>query len=126
MTERIDHTQPTTAWMDHDFRWVYFIAAGDINEDGTPVKVGISNEPEKRLATLQGAHYEELRIVEKFPLLAEYVAGDERALHTILKPDRIRGEWFKASPRLRALLYDLGDDPLENWQLVHGEAKQTA
>lgn len=82
---------------------VYFIAAGDIAEDGTPVKVGYASDPYKRLEDLQTAHHAELALVHSFP------GGEalERQLHADLAEDRIRGEWFRSSPRLRALLAGL-------------------
>lgn len=65
---------------------VYFIQAG---ENG-PIKIGYSNEPWGRLATLQTAHYEKLRLLG-------VTTGDvdsERALHKRFAPFRLEGEWF--------------------------------
>jgi integrase/recombinase XerC len=80
--------------------FVYFIAAGDPDVDGTPIKIGYATEPLSRLANLQGAHHAELRMLAVFPggLTAE------KMLHDELASDRIRGEWFASSPRLRAIL----------------------
>ena len=49
------------------FERVYFIAAGDITVDGTPVKIGYSGDPTGRLIDLQGAHHAELELVATTP-----------------------------------------------------------
>jgi len=78
---------------------IYFIQAG---ENG-PIKIGKSDDPERRLAQLQTAHYEELKI-----LWVEYetpgpIKDEERQLHLSYEDDNIRGEWFKPENILRDL-----------------------
>lgn len=90
-----------------DFRdeEVYFIAAGDIDIDGTPVKIGYSSDPLGRMALLQTGHHSELRLVLATPGGAEL----ERRLHIVLEPYHLRGEWFAASPELRSAISALAD-----------------
>lgn len=85
------------------FAQVYFIAAGDIAIDGTPVKIGYSVDPADRISDLQPAHHTEL-------VLAAAVPGGptlEAQVHRALEADRIRGEWFLASDRMRSLIDSL-------------------
>lgn len=80
--------------------FVYFITAGDITVDGTPVKIGVATDPTERLADLQVGHHEQLA-------LATTVPGGrtlEQQLHSVLADSRIRGEWFRATARLRDLV----------------------
>lgn len=73
---------------------VYMIRAG---EKG-PIKIGKAENVDRRLAELQTANYEELKIIAIIPCgstkAAEYV---ERGLHKRFGRYRIRGEWFKGS-----------------------------
>lgn len=63
---------------------VYIIRVGYAG----PVKIGKADDVRSRVASLQTAHYEELRIVRVFE-------GDAEALfHERFKHLRIRGEWF--------------------------------
>lgn len=69
---------------------VYFIRAGTKG----PIKIGITslNGYDKRLATLQGAHYLKLSLVG-------YMFGgkeEEVRLHKRFSDIRLRGEWFKS------------------------------
>lgn len=71
--------------------FIYFVQAGAYG----PIKIGWSaSHPTVRLATLQSANHEELRLLS-------YRAGtqrDERDLHRLLANCRIRGEWFLLDP----------------------------
>ena len=65
---------------------VYFIQAGN---DG-PVKIGMSENIPRRLANLQGAHFDTLRVIRQ-------ISGnghEERLLHGHFSHLKIRGEWF--------------------------------
>lgn len=64
--------------------FVYFVQAGD----GGPIKIGMTHEPVKRLASLQTSNHEELRILRVCP--CDHSA--EAALHARFAEDRIRGE----------------------------------
>lgn len=74
--------------------FVYMIRAG---EKG-PIKIGKAENVERRLAELQTANYEELKIIAIIPCgstkAAEYV---ERGIHKRFARSRIRGEWFKGN-----------------------------
>ena len=73
--------------------YIYFIRAM-----GTPyVKVGISNNVERRLATLQTGNHEELRLVT---VIGPYdKPGTARVLeariHVALCFEHVRGEWYR-------------------------------
>lgn len=68
---------------------VYFIQAG---ESG-PVKIGSTvGMVEGRLASLQTAHHEKLRILR---VLAESGRQVERKLHHIYRTRKVQGEWFR-------------------------------
>lgn len=60
------------------------------------IKVGQSKNPEDRIKNIQHHVIEDLKIVYKSPSLEQYVLV-ERIAHKILKPYRIKGEWFKAT-----------------------------
>lgn len=76
---------------------VYLIQAGTVG----PVKIGKADDPTSRLADLQTAHYETLR------LLRVWDGGliEEAGLHSRFSDLHIRGEWFAFS---RAMLADVG------------------
>ncbi len=78
--------------------FVYFLACGD---DG-PIKIGHSVDPKKRLRSLQTAHHKKLSLltwIEGSPDL-------EAFLHEHFSDERMRGEWFKRSPRLLDFIED--------------------
>lgn len=75
-------------------RWIYFIQG----KDGGPVKIGVANDPKKRLADLQRTSPVDLVIIGARP-------GDtfvERELHERFADFRLHGEWFEASPVILA------------------------
>src|SRR3954470_2408881 len=82
--------------------WIYFIQAGT---DG-PVKIGITRNPRRRLASLQQANAEELRVLG----LYRCYRLEERQLHDELAPACIRGEWFEPTPSVLSLAASLGGD----------------
>jgi Meiotically Up-regulated Gene 113 (MUG113) protein len=66
--------------------FIYFIQSG---EDG-PIKIGLSNRPERRVPELQTGNPREL-------LMRHVIPGNlavEQQLHQRFEPARIRGEWF--------------------------------
>lgn len=76
--------------------WLYFIT------DGTAIKIGVSNEPQKRLRGLQTAHHSKLTIIGT-------MAGGyqlEGELHARFAGDRMHGEWFRPSAALRDYIED--------------------
>lgn len=66
---------------------VYFIQAGD---DGL-IKIGRSDNVERRLKALQRGAPVELRVLATFP----GGAREEAALHLLLDADSSHGEWFR-------------------------------
>jgi hypothetical protein len=88
------------------FSWVYAVQAGD----GGPVKIGISDKPRDRLATLQQANHETL-----IPLAAWHTLKlEEKELHAEYAYAHIRGEWFQPVPELIDYVMRRGD-PYEDW-----------
>lgn len=65
---------------------IYFIQAGR-----RAVKMGITDNIEKRLSAIQTAHYEELKIIHLF----KGGLATERRLHFVARKYHIRGEWFE-------------------------------
>lgn len=79
---------------------IYFIGNGEY------VKIGIANNPKKRLKSLQGANHARLHIIYTMP-------GNEtleRLLHTIFRDYRIRGEWFSYSGALKKFVECFKDE----------------
>lgn len=63
------------------------------------VKIGISDNPEKRLASMQTANPYQLRLVRRFgPFDRERAIQLEGYLHRIFERDCARGEWFGQNP----------------------------
>jgi len=83
-----------------DRKHVYFIR----NTDEGVTKIGISNDPEKRLKFLQTSNHSKLRLVGVIPHGGSLL---ESMLHKQLHETRLNGEWFKDSDRLRSLLWYL-------------------
>jgi hypothetical protein len=69
---------------------LYVIAASDQG----PVKLGISNDPERRVRQLQTGHAAPLYLFHSEPIEQAFL---ERRLHKDLAHVRTRGEWFDVS-----------------------------
>lgn len=99
---------------------IYYIQRG---EDG-PIKIGTSNDPERRLAELQTGSGEPLRLLAVIP-------GDrslERQIHSALRDHQGIGEWFKPSPaeleylqRLMKVEYEVVDG--KAYAVLHRETQ---
>ena len=77
---------------------IYAIRCG---ENG-PIKFGYAKDPRKRLLQLQTSHHEILQL-----LACEQSMDDEAAeqiVHAKCAPYRIRGEWFRPSERVMAVV----------------------
>lgn len=61
-----------------------------VNDHAQTCKIGISNKPEKRLATLQTGNSHPLRLAYVLPG-SEAI---ERQLHENFRAERLSGEWF--------------------------------
>ncbi len=86
--------------------YVYFISTKRKNV----VKIGIANNPNKRLKTFQTANHEELIILRVIKVENRALAFKlETALHKKFKRYHIRGEWFKLTPTII--------DFIENYQI---------
>lgn len=70
---------------------------------GGPVKIGHSADVEARVASLQTAHVDTLRIIGTIP----GGRAVEAALHASFAADRIGGEWFRPSPSLVAFVREI-------------------
>lgn len=75
---------------------LYFICEADI---GVPFKIGLSQNPFGRLASLQGATHRDLYLFAAVPANAPL----EKYLHHVCRRDRLRGEWFQPGRRVLAL-----------------------
>ena len=77
---------------------IYFIQAG---QNG-PIKIGVSDNPQKRLGTLRTAHYEELE------LLGAIGGGEdkEKEIHLRFGQYRMTGEWFRAEGELLDFIHE--------------------
>lgn len=81
--------------MDDDTtHYVYVLAS---NPDG-PVKIGISNDPDRRVRQLQTGHAEPLRVLHREPVGdAARAKAFETLIHRNVAHLRRRGEWFAMS-----------------------------
>lgn len=74
--------------------YIYFIRQGDHG----PVKIGYSTKPLDRLHALQISFPTDLHMIALFKAPQSF----EGALHNALRPEHLRGEWYRASDRLLA------------------------
>ena len=77
--------------------YVYLITEKNNSKKNKPVKIGYSNDPDKRLATLQTGNPRELIVAVAIAFDTELMAREaERALHELAerKYRRLVGEWF--------------------------------
>lgn len=87
-------TRPTPAP-----RQIYFIQS----VGGGPIKIGVSDDPRRRLADLQVGSPAVLRLIGT-------AAGDQRreaALHRRLAEHRLHGEWFTDAPEVFAAIAEV-------------------
>jgi len=93
-----------------EVKMVYFI----LNRRAKAFKIGISQDPKRRMRGLQSANADELE------MLGVMDGGIEKedSIHTMLWKYWIRGEWFKWCPETAYYLQGLGLDvkrpPIEN------------
>jgi hypothetical protein len=76
--------------------FIYFIRAGEAG----PIKIGLTRSVPDRLAGLQICTADTLTVLASVQAPKE----GERQLHAHFTPERIRGEWFRPSPRLMAYI----------------------
>lgn len=75
---------------------VYFITAREVGM----VKIGCAYDPHRRLSYMQTACPVELTLEALIP--GAY--REERQYHAQFAPHRVRGEWFKITPEIEALI----------------------
>lgn len=80
--------------------YVYFIGV----EPEGPVKIGLAKDVRQRLATLQVAVSQPLKVLA----VAEGGMARERDYHRRFDAIRMRGEWFERAPELLAEIASLG------------------
>jgi hypothetical protein len=73
-------------WIEEKETYVYIIKASGLNQ----VKIGYSENPEKRLLQLQTGSSQSLELLLKIPATAD----DEKMLHRKFASYRTTGEWF--------------------------------
>lgn len=73
--------------------FLYIISASEAG----PVKLGFSQDPEKRLRQLQTASPLPLRLFHVEEVEPDRVKIAEKALHRIIGHKRVKGEWFDVS-----------------------------
>lgn len=76
---------------------IYFIQAGAA--DG-PVKIGTTRNLAQRIASIASAHFEPISVLATI----EGGAIIEGKFHQLLETYRIRGEWFRWCPEVRAVV----------------------
>jgi hypothetical protein len=67
--------------------------------DGAYTKIGISENPKNRLASLQVGNAKDLKINFLSLFLPRDCQKAERVIHKKLSDKNVRGEWFKTSPQ---------------------------
>lgn len=78
---------------------MYFIRS----ENGGPIKIGYSRDPEGRCDQLQTGHPYRLRVIARLP-------GDralEHQLHVRFSTIRLCNEWFDSSPELLTFVQEI-------------------
>lgn len=78
--------------------WVYFIGT----KPGEPVKIGHTNNLEKRLTAIQNGNHRELVLLAG--VLVSRAGDIEGRLHTRFEAHHLRGEWFRWSRGIGRLL----------------------
>jgi hypothetical protein len=86
-------------------QYLYFIE----NPRFSMIKIGVSNEVQKRVYTLSLACGVELTLLRVIPDGYQY----EIPLHRAFQPSRRFGEWFEATDELRALA--TGNEDVKAW-----------
>lgn len=84
--------------------YVYVVATVRAGVATAPVKVGISENPQSRLSSLQTGSSFDLEIIYAFPIpLRDLASIVEQAFHQAHTDQRLRGEWFDMEPSVAVL-----------------------
>lgn len=82
-----------------DVYWVYVFAKDGPNGLEAPVKVGITNSANSRLATIQTSCPFRIGMAYVFEVPNKEIAAHfERSFHRTQKSHRLHGEWFDIQP----------------------------
>ena len=96
-----------------DTEYVYLIQMGR----NRAYKIGISNDPQKRLESMQTANPYKLKLLHT--IKADNAATAEEELHRLLYATRMEGEWFKLTPDMRDVI--LSVDTFEQNKFLSGQ-----
>ncbi len=91
--------------MEKNHTYVYFITTE--NKGNTPIKIGVSINPELRLKELQTGNPFKLKIIKTIPCLTKEAAfALESGLHKLTKATNVKmtGEWFKVYEPIDSLV----------------------
>ena len=99
-------------------QYVYIIKCGNDR-----VKIGISNNPSKRLEQIQTGNPDKCELVSAYQ--SDDARETETILHSLLSDCRLEGEWFKCSPKklhsLKFIFLVLGVDKAAFWANYTGK-----
>jgi hypothetical protein len=100
------------------FHTVYLITLAR----GGPVKIGISEDPVRRIATIQASHFDELAFHRFWWLPGVAVAARiEAAFKSGFSDHNVRGEWFDISPAQAERQVEVAIERLGIWSLTQSE-----
>lgn len=86
-----------------------FVYVIGFDPDKAPSKVGIANDPVKRMASLQTAHHQKLCLVGSWSTPCRDIARVlENSFHVVQAKDRLNGEWFNLSPKACMAILHIG------------------
>ncbi len=91
--------------------YVYIIQSGF--KEKAPVKVGMSDDPNKRIKQLQTGNPLELRLLLSIKCTSrDHAYNLERTLHTLLSSNNIMNEWFSiCKSNLYKAINDIANNP---------------
>lgn len=91
---------------------IYFIG----NVEKREVKIGRSNNPQKRLAELQTANSQNLVL---YGVIDNVTPELENSLHKILSSIRLKGEWFKLTDKLIQFMVSRTDEVSSDYKIIN-------
>lgn len=101
--------------------YVYIIGPEFINNS---IKIGISNNPQKRLKTFQTAQNTKLKIWNLFEVDSKkHAVNIEKTAHIRLQKWKQEGEWFDVSPEMAYSIIDEIVNP-EKYKKLHDAEKE--
>lgn len=78
---------------------------------GKFIKIGWADAPQERLQELQiGSPYELCLLAARKCRSRQHAQHSERRLHSRLKREHVRGEWFKPTPYLHGVLAEFSEE----------------